>query len=441
MSHKPGSIGIRREDKNDWERRVPVTPEQVSRLVEEEGVRVAVQPSSLRAFADKDYAAVGAEVREDLGDCNLVLGVKEMPDGFFRQGGRYMFFSHVIKGQAYNMPMLTRMMALGCTLLDYEKIEDDEGRRLVFFGRFAGIAGAVNTLHALGRRLEHERIRTPLFEVKQALGYGRVDVAKRGLADVGAAIRKDGLPGGLGPLVVGVAGYGHVAQGVLEMLDALGAERIEPEELPGLGADGRTCYCTVFREEHTVAPRAGGEFDLQDYYRHPEKYQSVFERHLPYLTALVNCIYWDKRYPRLVTKRWLGEAFAGAKPRLRVIGDISCDVGGSVEATLKVTDSGSPFFVYDPARDEARDGIVGDGVVVMAVDNLPCELPFGSSREFGIALMPFLPRLARADFSRPLERLELPAEMRRALILHHGELTPEFEYVRQYLDSERRQRR
>ncbi len=433
MNRKPVFIGIRREDKNEWERRVPLIPEQVGRLISENGIGVAVQPSALRAFPDRDYAAVGAEVREDLSDCGLVLGVKEMPVGFFRRGGGYTFFAHLIKGQAYNMEMLGRMMELGCSLIDYEKVEDGEGRRLVFFGRFAGIAGAVNTLVALGRRLEHEGIRTPLFDVRLAREYERVDTAVEALREVGNRIASHGLPAELAPFVIGVVGYGHVAQGAIEMLTALGAKEVDPEELSGLsaGGDAQTCYYTVFHEEHIVEPVTKGRpFALQEYYRHPERYRSVFESYLPHLTGLVNCIYWDARYPRLVTREWLRSAASSGKPRLRAIGDISCDVEGSIEATVKTTDSGSPFISYDPLTHTARDGIDGKGIVVMAVDNLPCELPFGSSLEFGAALMPFVPRMAETDFNRPLESLGLPAEVRRGLILHQGKLTPEFEYIR-----------
>jgi len=141
-----------------------------------------------------------------------------------------------------------------------------------------------------------------------------------------------------------------------------------------------------------------------------------------------------------VTRRWLEQAYGDGPPRLRVIGDVSCDVEGSIEATVKTTDSGSPYYVFDPAAGTARDGVEGRGPVIMAVDNLPCELPLGSSREFGVALMPFVPVLAGTDFARPLEELGLPPEIRRGLILHRGRLTPEFAYIERYLGPERRGR-
>lgn len=437
MSHNRAAVGIRREDKNVWERRSPLIPEQVGQLIGEHGLAFAVQHSDIRTFSDEEYREVGAEVREDISDCPVVLGVKEMPDSFFRPGHAYVFFAHVVKGQPCNMPMLRWLMELGCSLVDYEKITDDAGRRLVFFGRFAGIAGMVDTLAGLGRRLEAFGARTPFGRVRLAHEYGRVDLAKAALAEVGRDVVEQGLPQELVPLVFGVTGYGHVGKGAWEMLDALGATVVEPVDLPALLADGdpHTVYRVMFREEHTVEPvELGHRFDLKEYFSHPGRYRSKFEEHLPCLTVLANCIYWDARYPRLITKSWVRNAFReGARPRLVAVGDITCDIEGSVEVTVKVTDPGAPFFVYDPASGAARSGVEGPGLLVMAVDNLPCELPFDSSREFGAALLPFIPALARADFSRPLEELALPDALRRALILHRGRLTPEYSYIERFL--------
>jgi saccharopine dehydrogenase (NAD+, L-lysine-forming) len=342
-------------------------------------------------------------------------------------------------------------MELGCSLIDYEKMTDDVGRRLVFFGRFAGIAGMVDTLAGLGQRLEKQGMQTPFRRVRLAHEYGRVELARAALAEVGRDIVEQGLPAELSPFVVGVTGYGHVAKGAWEMLDALGATEVEPVDLPALAAsnDGHAVYRVMFREEHIVEPKeVGHRFELKEYFAKPELYRSRFEDHLPHLSVLTNCIYWDARYPRLVTKEWLREAYAGSghdpncraiqpcpSPKLRAIGDISCDIGGSIEATVKTTEPGEPFFVYEPETGSARDGVEGEGMLMMTVDNLPCELPFGASREFGVALMPFVPAIARTDFGLPLDKLDLPGPIRRALILHRGQLTPEFAYLERHLKS------
>ncbi len=434
---RPAPIGIRREDKNVWERRSPLIPEQVGQLIGEHGLTFIVQHSDTRTFNDSEFREVGAQVSDDISACPVVLGIKEIPEAAFLPGHTYVFFAHVIKGQHHNMPMLRRMMELGCSLIDYEKMTDEAGRRLVFFGRFAGIAGVVDTLAGLGRRLETQGIKQPFSRVRLAHEYGRVDLAKAALAEVGREIVEHGLPAELSPFVIGVTGYGHVAKGAWEMLDALGATEVEPVDLPALAAkaDRHTVYRVMFREEHLVQPKeTGHRFDLKEYFGRPELYRSRFEDHLPHLSVLTNCIYWDKRYPRLVTNEWLKRAFAaGRRPKLAAIGDISCDIEGSIEATRKSTEPGEPFFVCEPETLSVRDGVGGDGILLMTVDNLPCELPFDSSREFGVALLPFVPAIVRADFNAPLPKLGLPGPVRRALILHRGKLTPEFAYIEKYL--------
>jgi len=159
-------VGIRREDKDAWEARVPLVPDDVRGIVASCDATVCVQPSALRVFPDDAFASAGAVVTEDLDDCDIVLAVKEIPEAQFRPGKTYVFFSHTIKGQPYNMDMLRRMMELGCQLLDYERIVDEHNARLISFSRFAGIAGVVDTLWALGRRLEWEGLsptRSPAF--------------------------------------------------------------------------------------------------------------------------------------------------------------------------------------------------------------------------------------------------------------------------------------
>jgi alpha-aminoadipic semialdehyde synthase len=137
-----------------------------------------------------------------------------------------------------------------------------------------------------------------------------------------------------------------------------------------------------------------------------------------------------------VTKQWLKQAFSGGpRPKLAAIGDISCDIDGSIEATVKATEPGEPFYVYAPETGAVRDGVEGEGMLLMTIDNLPCELPFDSSREFGVALLPFVSAIARTDFSLPLEKLDLPGPIRRALILHRGRLTPEYSYIEKFLKT------
>jgi saccharopine dehydrogenase (NAD+, L-lysine-forming) len=431
-------IGIRREDKSRWERRVPVTPEDARMLREEHGVEVWVQPSSIRTFSEEEFIQAGAVVQDDLSPCPVILAVKEMPLDFFEPGKTYVFFAHVIKGQPYNMPMLQRMLDLRCTLIDYEKVTDEKGRRLIFFGRHAGLAGMVETLWALGQRLDWEGIPNPFSQLRHTYEYEDLAACKEAVSRVGEQLKAEGLPDSVAPLVCGVAGYGNVARGVWEILDLLPVEEIQPGEVAALveGPDyaANAIYKVVFKEEHTVEPVSPGDlFDLQDFYDHPEKYRSTFERYVPYLTMIVNCIYWEEKYPRLVTKAYLKRLYGAGKPRLRVIGDISCDVEGAIECTVRSTEVDAPVFVYDPFTGEASDGIAGEGPVVMAVDILPSELPRDASVDFSRVLSAFIPAIATADFSVGFEQLELPPEIKRAVVAHRGELAPDYRYIERFL--------
>ena len=175
-------------------------------------------------------------------------------------------------------------------------------------------------------------------------------------------------------------------------------------------------------------------FNLAEFFEHPDRYRSRFDAYLPHLSVLANCIYCDTPYPRLLTKETARQLYqADHPPRLRVIGDISCDIEGAIEPTLKPTSPDNPAYVWDPANDTAVDGVAGEGPVIMAVDNLPCELPIESSTNFGEALLPFIPALAACDFSTDFEACDLPLEMKRATIVYHGELTPEYRYLEQFI--------
>jgi len=432
------SVGIRREDKDLWEARVPLIPDDVGRLTSSGSAEFILQPSAQRVFAADEYARAGARLDEDLSACDIVLAVKEIPLELFAPGKTYAFFSHTIKGQPYNMDMLRRLMELECQLIDYERITDEHGKRLIFFSRFAGLAGAIDALWALGRRLEWEGLApNPFAALDQTHKYPTLAAALAAIREVGARIARDGLPAQLCPFVVGITGYGNVSLGAQEVLDALGAVAVAPADLDGLfagPAPRRAVHKVVFAEHDMVARRdATAPFALDEYLQRPELYEGAFERRLPRLTVLLNCVFWDAPYPRLVTKAAVRRLYAAAPPLLRVIGDVSCDIEGSVELTLKETHIDAPVYVYDPEAGGIADGVAGRGPVVLAVGNLPCELSRESSEAFSAALSPFVPALADTDFSVPYTQLGLPPELRRALILHHGDFTPGYEDMRQFV--------
>ncbi len=431
--------GIRKEDKSIFERRVPFVPEHIKELMEK-GFDIAVQSSPQRAFTDKEFSDLGIPVVDNLDDRDIIFGIKEIPESFFKPDKIYVFFAHVIKGQSYNMPMLKRMMSLKDTLFDYERIVDDNNRRLIFFGRHAGLSGMVNSLWALGKRFETEGIDTPFKELKQMKDYHDLSHAQAAIKKVRDEISKKGLPKEICPFIIGIAGYGNVSKGAREICDILPVEEIKADDVPKIASTGgfstKKVYKVVYKEEDCVKPMdPHAKFDLNEYYKLGKTaYESIFEDQLDHLSLLVNCIYWDERYPRLVTmdkckKMWQ----SSIRPKLRVIGDISCDIKGAVECTVKATDPGNPVFVFDPEKETATDGFKGKGIVIMAVDILPAEIPRESSIYFSNVLKNFLPEIANADFTKSFKDIDLPGELKRSVILYHGKLTPEYEYLKEYI--------
>jgi saccharopine dehydrogenase (NAD+, L-lysine-forming) len=204
-------IGIRREDKSEWERRVPVIPQDAAELQQKHGIRVLVQPSNVRAFTEEEFTQAGITVQEDLSPCPVIFGIKEIPKDLFEPDKAYVFFAHVIKGQPYNMPMLRRLLKLGCTLIDYERVVDEKNRRLIFFGWHAGVAGIMDTLWALGQRLAWEGIPTPFADLHPTHTYHDLTEAKEALKQVQARIARadhtsDHRRGGLWKCLAGRSG-------------------------------------------------------------------------------------------------------------------------------------------------------------------------------------------------------------------------------------------
>ena len=430
-------IGIRHEDKYASERRSPLTPKHIEWLVKHKKLDFVVQSSEKRIFTDEEYARAGAKIAKDLKKCSVIFGVKEIPEATFEPGKTYVFFAHVIKGQQRNMPMLKRMMELKCNLIDYEKVVDEQGKRLIFFGRFAGMAGMINSLWALGLRLKDYGYSSILGRLKQAHQYHSLTEARDDISGIGQLVAENGIPHELRPFVIGFTGYGNVSQGAQEICGLLPVKEISPEKLLGLShrrnVPDNIIYKVIFKEEDLFEHKLGQPFDLHDYYNNPQDYQSKFEKYIPYLSMLINCIYWDKRYPKLVTREYLKKTFSKGRPRLNVIGDISCDVEGSIECTLKPTEIEDPLFVYDPSTETIRMGHHGEGMLVMAVDILPAELPRDASFGFGDVLVNFIKPIADADFDENFEDLDLPRPIKKGLILHKGQLTPEYEYLEEFL--------
>ncbi len=434
-------IGIRRETKNEWEKRAPLTPQDIKRLRQEQNLEFVIQPSAIRIFSDEEYREAGATIAEDLSSCPTVLAIKEIPERLLQEEKTYIFFSHTVKGQKQNMAMLKRMMELKCNLIDYEKITDEAGRRLIFFGRYAGLAGMIQVLWALGKRVQWEGFANPFEAIAHTYTYKDLQTAKTAISQVGEKIKTQGIPAEIAPLIVGFAGYGNVSAGAQEILGLLPVIQTPPAQLKEVFAtkkdDVNHIYKVVFSEEDMVEPvSAAGEFELQDYYRHPEKYCSRMEQYLPYLTVLLNCIYWTPKYSRILTKEFAKTLFSGkTASALKIIGDITCDREGAIECTTQMTQPDKPVFVYHPATDESILGYEGPGMVIMAEDNLPCELARESSESFGHVLREYIPEIVAADYSQSFETCNLPEVIKKAMILYHGELSPNYKYLEEYLKN------
>ena len=233
-------IGIRHEDKYKMERRAPLTPRHVERLIKQKKLDIIVQTSEKRVFKDEEYKKAGAIISKDLKQCSVIFGVKEMPLDFFEPEKTYVFFSHVIKGQKHNMPMLKRMMELKCNLIEYERVVDEQGKRLIFFGRFAGMAGMINSFWALGLRLKSLGYKSNLVKIKQAHMYHSLKEAKDDLSAIGQLIAENGIPHELRPFVVGFTGYGNVSQGAQEICGLVPVKEISPDKLLELKSRKKT---------------------------------------------------------------------------------------------------------------------------------------------------------------------------------------------------------
>ncbi|MDR0667853.1 MAG: hypothetical protein LBF90_04470 [Prevotellaceae bacterium] len=428
-------IGIRKETKSARECRAPITPYFAEKWMRENDLYFVAQRSAQRVFKDVEYEHCGVELSDHLHHCDVIFGIKEIPLPEIESGKTYVIFSHTHKEQPYNMPLLRTMLERGCTLIDYECIRDERGHRLVAFGYYAGLAGMINTLWALGERYKRQGIATPFTQLQQAFRYKSLIAARRELRAIGEAIATRGVPEDIAPLTVGIVGRGRVAKGAQEIMNMFPIQDITPAELLKLEKGGnfsnKIIYRVLFSEIDIAAPVAPGRpFVLKEYYKSGERYRNVFEKYVDYLSVVVNGIFWHEKMPRLLTSDYLERLFRTTRhPKLTVVGDITCDPCGSVEFTHQATDVEHPIFIYNPLTRRPVRGFDGEGIAVMAVDILPSELPRDASNSFSELLDEFVAPIARADYTRPYEELALPYPVKKAVIVLAGKLTPKYAYL------------
>jgi alpha-aminoadipic semialdehyde synthase len=428
-------IGILREAKES-ERRAPLTPQDVRWLVKR-GVRTEVESSHTRVFKDIEYKKSGAKILGKVRNASLLLGIKEPQVEDLYDNRIYMLFSHTTKGQFHNMPLLKSILRKKTTLIDYEKIVDRYGKRLVYFGRFAGICGAIDALHYFGKKLEADRIKNPFSLIKPTHKYNSLKSAKQAMTKLGIEIKEKGLASSVSPFIIGITGHGNVSGGVQEMLSLLHPIEVHPKDMLRFvqrqRGERNKVYKIVFLREEKLRAKNGKGFYFEEYLSHPERFNSNLDRYLQYLNILIHTSYWDGRYPRMVTKATINKLAKRRPFRLKFIEDISCDINGSIELTHKAATPDNPVFTYIPKKKAFIDGYEAAGISVSAVDNLPSELPADASMEFSLLIRDYVYQIAAHGVTDITHHAALPTEVRKAVIAQQGKLTKNFSYLRRYI--------
>ena len=428
-------VGILKETK-DWEWRAPLVPSDVKWLIDR-GIKVEVQANSKRIFKDKEYKNSGAKLVDKFQKANLLIGIKEPIPHNLYPGKIYMVFSHISKGQLNNVPLLKACLEKKITLIDYEKIVDLHGKRIAYFGRFAGICGAVDSLHYLGKKLEGQGIKNPFTLIQPAYQYSSLEAVKKAMARVYGHIQSKGLDKRLSPFIIGITGHGNVSRGVQEILASLNPVEIHPRDMLQFVQHQKAMrgkiYKIVFLREEKFRVQDGRGFYFEEYLKQPKKFESNLDVYLPYLNILLHTSYWDSRYPRMVTKKMVQDLSRKKPFRLEFIGDISCDINGSIELTYKTTSPANPTFTYQPKKKKFVEGYIKEGITVLAVDNLPSELPKDASLEFSFLIRDYVYQIAAHGIRDVTCHAALPAEIRRAVIVEGGKFSRGFNYLKQLI--------
>ncbi|KAK9873152.1 hypothetical protein WA026_021385 [Henosepilachna vigintioctopunctata] len=440
-------MAIRREDQSIWERRAPFAPSHVRKLVKQ-GIKVIVQPSNRRAYPMQTYLNAGAIVQEDISEASVIFGVKQVPIDQLIPDKTYCLFSHTIKAQESNMPLLDAILEKRIRLIDYEKFVDDKGQRVVAFGKMAGVAGTVNILHGAGLRLLALGHHTPFMHIGPAHNYRNCSMAFQAVRDAGYEIALGLMPKSIGPLTFVFTGSGNVSQGSQEVFQELPHEYIAPEMLRKAAEHGslNKVYGCVVRRRDYLERAEGGGFDKAEYEEYPERYISTFSKKIaPYASVIINGIYWAVNSPKLLTipdakhllrpahTPWLPTSVgAPALPhRMLAICDISADPGGSIEFMNECTTIDNPFCLYDADRNKDTKSFSGPGVLVCSIDNMPTQLPRESTDFFGDLLFPYAQDIIQSNAELPLDKHKFSPFVERAIIASNGQLTPNFEYIQE----------
>ena len=395
-------LGVIREGKKPYDKRVAFTPQQCIDIKERfTGVDFIIQPSEHRCFTDEAYRELGLTIQEDLSDCSILFGIKEVPVAELIPNKTYFFFSHTIKKQPYNRKLLQAVLEKGIRLVDYETLVWENGSRVLGFGRYAGIVGAHEGFTAWGKK-------TGQFDLKPA--YLCHDYEE--MLDQYRAIHWK-------PINIAVCGDGRVAHGCLEVLSKLKIREVTPEEF--LTVDFNQPVYVHLVPEDFYSHKDGDAWDKADFYQNPESYVSNFKAYSRRCDLMMNAIFWNERIPRFFSKDEMKERDF----RIRVIADISCDINGSIPATVKDTAIEDPVFGYHPLSETVELPYLPNTIDVMAVSNLPCELPSDASKGFGEQL---IKHVMGELLLKPNSTM-----IRMSTIAEEGALTTRFNYLSDYV--------
>lgn len=402
-------IGLIKEGKTPPDNRVALTPQQCAFIERLFPAKIVVEPSQSRCFSDQEFEEAGILLSQNLDVCDYLLGIKEMPIPQLIPNKTYFFFSHTIKKQIHNQHLLQAILEKNITLVDYEVLTDEYNQRLIAFGKFAGMVGAHNGLLGYG-------LRTGAFELPRMKDLESYAKAR----DI---YQQTKLP----PLSIVVSGGGRVAKGAMEVLLDMGIKKVAPTDFLVEKYD-----IPVFTQIHPLdyVTRIDGEpFEKQDYYKNPAAFRSTFAKFYRKTDIFINCIFYDKAAPAFFTI----EDMKQPDFRIKTLADVSCDMMpySSVPATIKASTIEIPFYGFDPFKNaEAENPFAGNTVTMMTIDNLPNELPRDASNYFGdqfiINILPELQAIERGEKSKILER---------ATITRNGQLTPKYEYLKDYVSN------
>ncbi len=399
-------LGIIREGKVPPDKRVPLTPQQCL-LVKTKfpHVDVVVQTSHVRAFKDEEYQKVGIQIVDDLNDCDIIMGVKEVNIDDLIPSKKFLFFSHTIKKQPYNRHLLQAVLDRKIQLIDYEVLKNKQNKRIIGFGRYAGIVGCYNGMLTYGKKIGAYSIK-PANECKD-----RVEMEEE--------IKKIRLPK---DTKIVLTGFGRVGYGAREIMDLLDITEVSPEEFLHQQFDGPVF--THLDVEDYYARIDGTPFEKQDFYANANLYKSVFAPYISAAQVYIACHFWSDKSPNIITQ----SDFQKPGSKTRVVADISCDIAGPIACTIRPSKIAGPVYGYDPATGEEVDPWLDNSIAVMAVDNLPCELPMDASEDFGNELIKYvLPCLLGED---PDDVIGRASETNL-----NGKLTEKFAYLQDYVDG------